>query len=67
MAALGELLPRVVTPGQAEPRYLGELPAAHGPFPAYLGYAANFIRRELATACCPAQRWPESLYALSLR
>jgi poly(3-hydroxyalkanoate) depolymerase len=41
--------------------------SARCPFRAYLVYAANFIRRELATACCPAQRWPESLYALSLR
>jgi hypothetical protein len=53
---------------QAQSQTRPKVPSfTHCPFRAYLVYAANFIRCEFATACRPAQRWPESLYALSLR
>ena len=38
-APSGELLPAHGHPGRAEPQQSGDLPAAHGPFRAYLGRA----------------------------
>jgi hypothetical protein len=50
-------MPPMVTPGQPEPQHLGELPAAYGPFRAYLGRTPTSFRSGIGSR----RPWPVPL------